>query len=54
MIDENFATAATPDRVERATAALRENGYLVHVVDSADATEESVMTLATGAAPAAA
>ncbi|BFO16086.1 hypothetical protein SHKM778_24740 [Streptomyces sp. KM77-8] len=34
--------------------AVMSEGRLVAVVDSADATEESVMTLATGAAPAAA
>ncbi|MEW9553355.1 LUD domain-containing protein [Nonomuraea sp. NPDC050783] len=33
--DETFAAAAPPARVERAAAALRANGYLVHVVDTA-------------------
>ncbi|RVX39727.1 YkgG family uncharacterized protein [Nonomuraea polychroma] len=32
--DETFATAAAPAQLDRATAALRGNGYLVHVVDT--------------------
>ncbi|MCG5216398.1 lactate utilization protein [Streptosporangium sp. KLBMP 9127] len=33
--DETFTIAAEPARLDRVTAALRENGYLVHVVDTA-------------------
>lgn len=32
--DETFATAAAAAQLDGATAALRENGYLVHVVDT--------------------
>jgi hypothetical protein len=33
-IDETFATAAGPQQLDRAAAALREHGYAVHVVDT--------------------
>ncbi|MEV0582538.1 LUD domain-containing protein [Nonomuraea sp. NPDC050310] len=45
--DEKFATAAPAAQVERAAAALRANGYLVHVVD----TVAEARALVTGLVP---
>jgi hypothetical protein len=33
-IDESFAVAASPDRIESAAVALRGNGFAVHVADT--------------------
>lgn len=44
-LDDTFATAAAPGQLDTATAALRENGYLVHVVDTPAEARSLVATL---------
>lgn len=44
-LDETFAAAADEAAIDRATTALRENGYLVHVVDTAAQARELVAEL---------
>lgn len=44
-LDDTFATAAAPRQLDNATAALRENGYLVHLVDTPAEARSLVATL---------
>ncbi|MEU6729822.1 lactate utilization protein [Nonomuraea wenchangensis] len=46
--DETFATPAPAGQLDRATAALRDNGFIVHVVDTAAEARELVTGLVPG------
>lgn len=43
-LDETFATAATPDAIDRAASALRGHGFDVEIVPTGDAARELVLS----------